>query len=113
MWSDPCLRSQAPLLDVLILASCPSTQAVARPPDWLDAANRRFGGGTGPSLRWRCYGGLDRLGQSLWRKTAALLQVIAVEFPKKEFYLKMDSDAMVRAHPHTSCQRGGRHAEEC
>lgn len=87
----------APQLGLLLLSSCePGDDGAASTPDWL--RGQQLAGG-GPTVRWKCYVGLDRLGQSLWRKTAALLQSLSDEFPQREFYLKMDSDAMMFPRP--------------
>eukprot|EP00966_Prymnesium_polylepis_P247996 5734386-Prymnesium_polylepis.3 len=46
----------------------------------------------GPDVQWRCYTGVDRLGQSLWRKTAALLGHLATVFAHRQFYIKVSRD---------------------
>lgn len=48
-----------------------------------------------PTLHWQCFHGKDRLGVSLWRKTAALLASLHAHLPAKRFYLKIDSDTLL------------------
>lgn len=98
--------AQVPQLEMLLLVSCVNAKAegaargpkpAAGPTEWLHTFVSSPG--VPSQVRWRCYLGIDRLGRSLWRKTAALFQQLLQEFPGKEFYLKMDSDAMVTPLP--------------
>lgn len=75
---------------MLILYSCEKSElgAFKKQREALTASNV-------VSVRHRCYRGADKLGQTLWRKTSVLLFSLSAEFPNKEYYLKMDSDALV------------------
>jgi hypothetical protein len=86
---------QAPGLRLLVLVSCGErlsheggerADGSLMPPSWFSGV---------PNCHWRCYRGRDRLGQSLWRKTSALLSSLLRVFPTQAFYLKIDSDTML------------------
>ena len=91
---------QAPGMGLLLATSC-SDAGELTPPSWWSKTDTNHGaGGEGavaeqPSVSWRCYNGHDRLGRSLWRKTGALLAMLHARYPRRRFYLKIDSDAFV------------------
>ena len=80
---------QAPELEMLILSSCDASRSASVSPKWFTS---RAGG---PTLHFKCFTGVEKLGVSLWRKTATLLQTLVTLLPSKEFYIKMDSDALM------------------
>ena len=99
---------QAPELELLFMTSCEAALAAhyrdkdQPAPSWWEVAKQqlqqRLQQQTAPALpkiQWRCYGGPEKLGKSLWRKTDALLATLHARFPQKSFYLKLDSDTMV------------------
>lgn len=86
---------QATGLELLLMASCsPASADDARvaPPEWFESRPSL------PATTWHCFRGRDRLGVSLWRKTAALLATLLRIFPAKRIYLKIDSDTMLMPH---------------
>ena len=92
----------APNLEILLLATCPAKSGGAArqydrhdtiaptPRWWLPSEEVAL-----PKMQWRCFGGRDTLGVSLWRKTGALLAVLLRTHPTKRYYLKIDSDTML------------------
>ena len=52
-------------------------------------------------FHWRCYAGATVRGRSRWRKTQALVMWL-LQLPPRQFYLKVDPDALVRAVDRTS-----------
>ena len=99
---------QAPELELLFMTSCEAALAAhdrdkdQPAPSWWEVAKQRLQqrlqqptAPALPKIQWRCYGGPETLGKSLWRKTGALLATLYARFPQKSFYLKLDSDTMV------------------
>ena len=108
---------QAPELELLFMTSCEAALAAhyrdkdQPAPSWWEVAKQqlqqRLQQQTAPALpkiQWRCYGGPEKLGKSLWRKTDALLATLHARFPQKSFYLKLDSDTMVFPRCCASCR---------
>ncbi len=94
---------QAPELELLFMTSCAQDEDQPAPTWWAPAQQQQpqrppTTAPVLPTVLWRCYRGQDRLGQSLWRKTGALLATLHARFPRKSFYLKLDSDTMVFPH---------------
>ena len=77
---------------LLVLADCPTSADAqpapqSAPPAWMQTPE--------VNIAWRCYSGEARPGRTLWKKTQTLLVRLHSDFPLRQYYLKVDVDALL------------------